>query len=232
MATQPGHSHTAPQPHTAAHTSTAAAAESADDNTDWEEFEDFDQEQDRIEKGHATAHNNTNNSSLPAPVDSASTSRSSSTPSTNHSSASASPLSVTPTHSHITGAGSDRLRLTPSPAAPSRPSPPPAIDFFGSVGIASSGYQEPVRLQSKVKPHTSAPPLPSPVLTAAQRADVMRDYGLDDVGADVASWDDGLELDIATNGGNGGAGEEGGRIKRGKNSDRKKKLGAVVMDDV
>ena len=52
----------------------------------------------------------------------------------------------------------------------------------------------------------------------------MREYGLDDVGVDVASWDDGLsELDMESSGGEGG----------GKKKGKKKGLGAVaVMDEV
>ena len=83
-----------------------------------------------------------------------------------------------------------------------------------------------MRLQSKLKPQPAVQPSPSPVLSASQRADVMRDYGLDDVGVDVASWDDGLELE-------GAGGSSAGAGKKARNGDKKKKgLGAVVMDDV
>ena len=232
VATQPGQSHTVPQPHTAVHASTAA--DSADDTTDWEDFEDFDEEQDRIEKGR------TANPTAALDSQSASTSRSASTPSSTQSSTAASPL-ASPTHSnsasnpvlsHIPpSSSSGRPRPSVSPprpsAAASRPSPPPTIDFFGSVGIASSGYQEPVRLQSKLQPHRQ-----SPALSAAQRAELMSDYGLDDVGLEVGSWDDGLELGVGPGDGGAGGGERGEKGKRGKGGDKKKRgLGAVVMDE-
>ena len=220
------------QPRTA-----ATEADTGDDNTDWEEFEDFDQEQERLEKGQQPA---ADSSSTQPAADAVSSSRLSSTPNSTLSSASAS-SSSSPTHSSglsgshggATPPDSHRPRLNSSLPVPPRPSPPPAIDFFGSVGIASSGYQEPVRLQSKLKPQSTTPPQPSPVLTAWQRAEVLRDYGLDDVGVDAASWDDGLELDdtAAVDGGKGR--EDGGRVKKGRNGEKKKRgLGAVVVDDV
>ena len=205
-------SHTASQPH-----ANTAAADSADDTADWEDFQDYDDEQDRIERGGGSAQaaaEGAHTASLAAASTSSRSTSSSSASDSNHSSTAASPVpTLTPP------------RLNPSPPLPPpRPSPPPAIDFFGSLGIASSGYQEPVRLQTKAKPQASAPPQQSPTLTAAQRADVMRNLGLDDVGVEVASWDDGLELQV---------GETASKGKRGVKGDKKKKgLGAVVMNDV
>ena len=217
-------SHTGPQPHTA-----TAATDSADDNAEWEDFQDFDDEQDRIERGSSSQHSSGSGSgsgiqqaaadgaqiaSLAAASTSSRSSSSISPSLSTLSSTSASPVpSLTPP------------RLNPSPPLPPpRPSPPPAIDFFGSLGIASSGYQEPVRLQTKAKPQAAAPPQQSPQLTASQRAEVMRNLGLDDVGVEVGSWDDGLELDVE---------ETAGKGKKGVKGDRKKNgLGAVVMNDV
>lgn len=79
----------------------------------------------------------------------------------------------------------------------------------------------------------------SPTLTAAQRADVLREYGLDDLGVDsgVGAWDDGLELDVDADGDGvvrGGSGGGGKARKGGRSGGEKKKkpgLGARVMDD-
>jgi len=96
------------------------------------------------------------------------------------------------------------------------------IDFFSNLGIASSGYQEPIRVQPK-RPSlsSSVSTQSSPTVSAQVRADLASKYGLSEIAIDsnaLNGWNDGdADLKDIDLGGNGS-----------RDKKKKKGLGGVV----
>ena len=97
------------------------------------------------------------------------------------------------------------------------------MDFFTNLGIASTTYTEPIRVQAKLRPAVVAVPGTGVQGDVQVRGEMVSKYGLDEID-EVEGWD---ELDLE-NGGGGGGGAGKGKGK-GAKREKKKGLGAVAL---
>ena len=189
-------------------TSSSPPPRRVDDSTEWEDFVDFNDEEDAVERGQSRAK---------AAVEEKEKDREPSARDPHPA------VTVNPaTPSFVPRPRNSPHATSPPAPAPLPPARPPDIDFFTNLGIASTTYTEPIRVQAKPRPA----PLPSAAAQVAAmdpqvREGVVSKYGLDEID-EVVGWD---ELDLEDGEGGGGRGKAG----KGSKKEKKKGLGAVAL---